>query len=253
MRPDPDAFAALLCDWCLEAREGDQVLVGTTVPSMPLALAVHGALLQRGAWPLLRLAADTLAESFYRHATDAHLGGFAPLELAEAQLADAFLTIAGYAHTHGLGLAIATLAVTGAAAGNVVARAAAGAASDRFGVDSVLVAVLASNLLAATIFAAGSDSALAVVFGSVAAGAGFGGTAGLNSRAGSLSAPDAPNTSFGVHFAGFSVGALAGPLLGSALGGGTFSWLAVGAPSLMGLAVVALRAATTRAAGPAPG
>ena len=67
MRPDPDAFAALLCDWCLEAREGDQVLVGTTVPSMPLALAVHGALLQRGAWPLLRLAADTLAESFYRH------------------------------------------------------------------------------------------------------------------------------------------------------------------------------------------
>jgi aminopeptidase len=102
VRPDPDAFAALLCDWCLEAREGDQVLVGTTVPSMPLALAVHGALLHRGAWPLMRLAADALAESFYRHATDAHLDGFAPLELAEAQLADAFLTIAAPTNTRAL-------------------------------------------------------------------------------------------------------------------------------------------------------
>ena len=102
MRPDPDAFAALLCDWCLEAKEGDQVLVGTTVPSMGLALAVHGALLQRGAWPLMRLAADALAESFYRHATDAHLDGFAPLELAEAQAADAFLTITAPTNTRAL-------------------------------------------------------------------------------------------------------------------------------------------------------
>jgi OFA family oxalate/formate antiporter-like MFS transporter len=164
----------------------------------------------------------------------------------------AFLAIAGYAHTHRLGLAVATLAVTGAAAGNVLARAAAGAASDRFGVDAVLLGVLGSNLLATAIFAAGSDSAVAVVVASVAAGAGFGGTAGLNSKAGSLSAPDAPNTSFGVHFAGFSLGALAGPLIGSALGGGSPSWLAVGAPSLAGLVVVGLRAVTTRAAGPAP-
>jgi len=165
----------------------------------------------------------------------------------------AFLTIAGYAREHGLGLAVATGAVTVAAAGNVLARAAAGAASDRFGVDAVLLAVLGSNLLAAGVFAAGGSSVFGVVLGSVAAGAGFGGTAGLNSKAGSLSAPDAPNTSFGVHFAGFSVGALAGPLVGSAMGGGALSWLAVGAPSLVGLAVVLARAATTRAAGPGPG
>src|SRR5262249_42214097 len=76
VRPDPDAFAALLCDWCLEAGEGDQVLVGTSVPSMPLALAVHGALLERGAWPLVRLSAAALAESLYRHAGDEQLDGF---------------------------------------------------------------------------------------------------------------------------------------------------------------------------------
>jgi aminopeptidase len=102
VRPDPDAFAALLCDWCLEAREGDQVLVAATAPSMPLALAVHGALLERGAWPLMRLSAAALAESFYRHAKDAHLDGFAPLELTEAEKADAFLTITAPTNTRAL-------------------------------------------------------------------------------------------------------------------------------------------------------
>jgi aminopeptidase len=102
VRPDPDAFAALLCDWCLEAREGDQVLVAATAPSMPLALAVHGALLDRGAWPLMRLSAAALAESFYRHAKDAQLDGFAPLELTEARDADAFLTITAPTNTRAL-------------------------------------------------------------------------------------------------------------------------------------------------------
>ncbi|MGZ4183853.1 MAG: aminopeptidase [Solirubrobacteraceae bacterium] len=102
MRPDPDVFAALLCDWCLEAREGDQVLVAATVPSMPLAMAVHGALLERGAWPLMRLSAAALAESFYRHAKDGQLDAFAPLELTEAQQADAFLTITAPTNTRAL-------------------------------------------------------------------------------------------------------------------------------------------------------
>ncbi|MGZ4232935.1 MAG: aminopeptidase [Solirubrobacteraceae bacterium] len=102
MRPDPDVFAALLCDWCLEAREGDQVLVAATVPSMPLAMAVHSALLERGAWPLMRLSAAALAESFYRHAKDGQLDAFAPLELTEAQQADAFLTITAPTNTRAL-------------------------------------------------------------------------------------------------------------------------------------------------------
>src|SRR5262249_13666671 len=102
VRPDPEAFAALLCDWCLEAHEGDQVLVAATVPSMPIALAVHGALLERGAWPLMRLSAAELAESFYRHATDVQLDAFAPLELTEAQEADAYLTITAPTNTRAL-------------------------------------------------------------------------------------------------------------------------------------------------------
>ncbi len=93
MRPDPEAFATLLCDWSVEARERDQVLVVTTLPAMPLTHALHRALLQRGAWPLVRVAPDVLAEDFYRHAREEHLDGFAPLELAEAREADAVITI----------------------------------------------------------------------------------------------------------------------------------------------------------------
>ena len=102
MRPDPDAFAALLCDWCLEPQEGDQVLVATSIPGMPAALAVHAALLARGAWPLMRLTGDVLGESFYRHASDAHLDSFAPLELAEAEAVDAYLTITAPTNTRAL-------------------------------------------------------------------------------------------------------------------------------------------------------
>jgi aminopeptidase len=102
MTPDPQAFAALLCDWCVEAGERDQVLIGTTVPAMPLAHALYAVLLQRGAWPLIRLAPDALAHSFYRHARELHLDGFAPLELAEAEAADAFVGISAPTNTRAL-------------------------------------------------------------------------------------------------------------------------------------------------------
>jgi leucyl aminopeptidase (aminopeptidase T) len=78
--PDPDAFAALLCDWCLEVQEGQQVLVNTTTLAEPAVRALHRGLLQRGAWPLLRVAPPYLTEDFYRFAGDAQLDRFAPLD-----------------------------------------------------------------------------------------------------------------------------------------------------------------------------
>jgi aminopeptidase len=99
---DADAFAALLCDWCLEVGEGDQVLVGMTTLALPLVRSLHRALLERGAWPVVRLAPGELAEDFYRYARDAHLDGFAPLELAEAQAVDAVVGIDAPANTRAL-------------------------------------------------------------------------------------------------------------------------------------------------------
>ncbi len=102
MTPDPDAHAALLCDWCIGVQADDQVLVGMTFQAVPLVRAIHNALLERGAWPLIRLASGELAADFFRHARDAQIEGFAPIELAEVQEADAVIAITAPANTRAL-------------------------------------------------------------------------------------------------------------------------------------------------------
>jgi aminopeptidase len=99
---DPDAFAALLCEWCLEVEAGQQVLVSSTTLAEPLALSLNRALLDRGAWPLIRLAPPELQADFYTHAREDQLDGFAPLELIEAESVDALLGISAPANTRAL-------------------------------------------------------------------------------------------------------------------------------------------------------
>jgi aminopeptidase len=91
--PDPDAFAGLLCDWCLELAPGRQVLVNTSTLAVPVARALHRAVLERDAWPIVRITAPSLGADFYRYATERHLDGFAPAELAEIEAVDAVLAV----------------------------------------------------------------------------------------------------------------------------------------------------------------
>ena len=88
-----DAFARLLCGYCLDARPGQQVVVRSTTLAAPLLLAVQRELLERGAWPLLRTALPGQDENWWAAAQDAHLDAFAPAELAEAEGTDASLAI----------------------------------------------------------------------------------------------------------------------------------------------------------------
>ncbi len=99
---DPDGFAALLCDWCLDVQPGQQVMVVSSTLAEPLVLALHRALLDRRAWPLLRISPPTLAEQFYAHARDVHLDGYAPIELAELEATDAWLRVDAPANTRAL-------------------------------------------------------------------------------------------------------------------------------------------------------
>jgi len=102
VNPDPDAHARLLCDWCLEVEERDQVLISLTPQSLPLVAALHRALLHRGAWPLIRLHPEVLATDFYANARPMHLDEFAPLELSQAQAVDAVIGIDAPANTRAL-------------------------------------------------------------------------------------------------------------------------------------------------------
>jgi aminopeptidase len=100
---DPDAFAALLCDWCLEVGERTSVLVSTTPLAAPLIRSFHAALITRGAWPpALRIAMPGVAEDFYRLASEELLDNYSPLDMADAQNADAFLGIQAPENTRAL-------------------------------------------------------------------------------------------------------------------------------------------------------
>jgi aminopeptidase len=101
-RPDPDALAALLCDWCLEAHEGHQVLVRSTTLAAPLLTALQRALLERGAWPLLRAELPGQQEGFYAAARDVHLDSIPEAERVLAESVDAFLAIQAPFNTRAL-------------------------------------------------------------------------------------------------------------------------------------------------------
>ncbi|MFZ0384104.1 MAG: aminopeptidase [Solirubrobacteraceae bacterium] len=118
---DPEAFAALLCDWCLEVAPGQQVMVVTTTNAEPAVTALHAAILDRDAWPILRVTPPSIGAQFYRHAHDRHLDGFAPVELAEVQSVEAFVSIDAPSNTSALAGTDPAL-LTRAAAGRVSIR-----------------------------------------------------------------------------------------------------------------------------------
>ena len=99
---EPAAFAALLCDYCLEASPGQQVVVRSTTLAAPLLLELQRALLEREAWPLLRTALPEQEPGFWAAARDAQLDGFAPAELAEAEATDASIAIQAPENTRAL-------------------------------------------------------------------------------------------------------------------------------------------------------
>jgi aminopeptidase len=83
-------------------REEQQVQVSSTTLAAPLVVAMHRALLERGAWPLIRVAPAELAADFYTYARGWQLERVAPVELLEAQQIDARLTIDAPANTRAL-------------------------------------------------------------------------------------------------------------------------------------------------------
>ena len=99
---DPGAFAALLCGYCLEAQPRQQVVVRSSTLAAPLLLALQRELLEREAWPLLRVELPGQAEGFWAAAHDAHLDGFPALELDEARSTDASLAIQAPENTRAL-------------------------------------------------------------------------------------------------------------------------------------------------------
>ena len=102
MSPDPAVFARLLAGYCLDVQPGQQVLVASSTLAAPLLLALQHELLERDAWPLLRVDLPGQAEGFWDAARDRHLDEVAPIALAEVEGADATLRIQAPDNTQAL-------------------------------------------------------------------------------------------------------------------------------------------------------
>src|SRR3954463_10162158 len=108
MPPPPDAqisatrFADLLAGYCLDVQPGQQVLVRSTSLAAPLLLELQRAILEREAWPLMRVELPGQAEGFYASARDRHLDEFPSLALREAKECDATVGIQAPENTRAL-------------------------------------------------------------------------------------------------------------------------------------------------------
>jgi MFS family permease len=149
-----------------------------------------------------------------------------------------FVNLATHVGELGFGAALGAAAVTAVGAGNTAGRLAAGAASDRFGLHPVLLSVLLLGLGGAVLLV--WPHPLLLLLAALAFGTGYGGAAGAVSRLAAQAAPEAPNSAFGLIFAGYSTGSSLGPLVGS-LVPVSLSWGVVAIFPAAGLAILAYR------------
>jgi aminopeptidase len=99
---DPTAFADLLAGYCLDVGAGQQVLVRSTTLAAPLLLELQRAILERDAWPLVRVELPGQGRSFYEHARDRHLDDVPDLALTEAKKIHATVGIQAPGDVHEL-------------------------------------------------------------------------------------------------------------------------------------------------------
>ena len=90
---DPSAFAGLLAGYCLDVKPGQQILMRSTTLAAPLLLELERAILERDAWPHMRVELPGQGRSFSEHAKDRHLDEVPDLALTEAKKIDASLGI----------------------------------------------------------------------------------------------------------------------------------------------------------------
>jgi aminopeptidase len=90
---EPAAFADLLAGYCLDVEAGQSVLVRSTPLAAPLLLELQRAILERDAWPLLRVELPGQMRGYYEAARERHLDDYPELALHEARRVDAILGI----------------------------------------------------------------------------------------------------------------------------------------------------------------
>jgi aminopeptidase len=83
-----EALAQILVRYSTKVQEGDTCVIASTTLAEPLALAVYEEVLRAGGFPMVNLAPDGAASSFYELASDAQLDWVSPMSTWTAEQAD---------------------------------------------------------------------------------------------------------------------------------------------------------------------
>lgn len=102
MALDAARFADLLTGYCLDVQPGQEVVVRSTALAEPLLFECQRAILERDAWPSLRVELPGATAAFYRHARERQLDAFSEVAFAEARKAHAQLGIQAPENTRAL-------------------------------------------------------------------------------------------------------------------------------------------------------
>jgi aminopeptidase len=95
-------LARLLVDYCVEAGEGEQVLVAGGAPAEPLIKEVYARLLDVGAIPIPQVALPGMQELFFEHARDIHYEKTPPVVHSIYEGVDAVISIMSPHNTRAL-------------------------------------------------------------------------------------------------------------------------------------------------------
>jgi len=92
-------FAKLIVDYCVEVREGDEVLVNASYEALPLLRELWKELVSRGAYPRLNMTDEVLTEIFYRYAKDSLLDYKSKIDKYVVENIDVRISIISSTHT----------------------------------------------------------------------------------------------------------------------------------------------------------
>jgi aminopeptidase len=97
-----EALARVLVQYSTGVKEGDTCVIVGATPAEPLALAVYEEVLRAGGYPVVNLAMEGQAPSFYSLASDAQLDWISPPERWAAEEADVRIVLMADANTRAL-------------------------------------------------------------------------------------------------------------------------------------------------------
>ncbi len=100
--PRVENLAKILVDYSTKVKAGDVVSIDGEIGAEPLLRAIYDEVLKAGAHPILNVALDGLAATYYEHASDAQLDWVSPLLEWTVDNADVRIAVGANANTREL-------------------------------------------------------------------------------------------------------------------------------------------------------